>query len=122
MLTKNKHFKIDTLIVLLLAMNLFPLKCRSRSACKYVQSILELHFLLLYHEPFGKHSMILTAIKKKPSENIVGKGGNAGNQHFLLFPQYFLLFQRKRQKRLTFILSSANAFNLVKSIVLDIVW
>ena len=22
-------------------------------------------------------------------ENIVGKGENAGNQHFLLFPQYF---------------------------------
>ena len=25
-------------------------------------------------------------------ENIVGKGENAGNQHFLLFPQYFLSF------------------------------
>ena len=23
------------------------------------------------------------------TENIVGKGGNAGDQHFLLFPQYF---------------------------------
>ena len=29
---------------------------------------------------------------KKPLENIVGKGENAGNQHFLLFPQCFLLF------------------------------
>ena len=28
----------------------------------------------------------------KPSENIVGKGENAGNQHFLLFPQCFLPF------------------------------
>ena len=25
-------------------------------------------------------------------ENIVGKGENAGNQHFLLFPQCFLVF------------------------------
>ena len=23
------------------------------------------------------------------AENVVGKGENAGNQHFLLFPQYF---------------------------------
>ena len=30
--------------------------------------------------------------RKKPSENIVGKGENAGNQHFLLFPQCFLPF------------------------------
>ena len=27
---------------------------------------------------------------KKPLEKIVGKGENAGNQHFLLFPQCFL--------------------------------
>ena len=29
-----------------------------------------------------------------PLENIVGKGENAGNQHFLLLPQCFLLFQK----------------------------
>ena len=28
-------------------------------------------------------------------ENILGKGENAGNRHFLLFPKYFLLFQNK---------------------------
>ena len=33
--------------------------------------------------------------RKKNSENIVGKGENAGNQHFLLFPQCFLAYQRK---------------------------
>ena len=32
---------------------------------------------------------------KKLSENIVGKGENAGNQHFLLFPQSFLSFPRQ---------------------------
>ena len=28
-------------------------------------------------------------------ENIVGNGENAGNQHFLLFPQYFQMYQRQ---------------------------
>ena len=31
----------------------------------------------------------------KVFENIVGKGENAGNQHFFLFPQGFLSFQKK---------------------------
>ena len=35
---------------------------------------------------------ILMTQRKKTLENIVGKGENAGNQHFLLFPQYFLSF------------------------------
>ena len=47
------------------------------------------------------------------SQNIVGKGENAGKQHFLLFSQCFLLYQRQKLSfMLTFILSSANAFNL----------
>ena len=33
--------------------------------------------------------------KKKPFENIMGKGENAGNQHFLPFPQCFLPYQRQ---------------------------
>ena len=35
---------------------------------------------------FGKG---LTTLKKEPFENIVGKGENAGNQYFLLFPTMF---------------------------------
>ena len=31
-----------------------------------------------------------TTFKKRPSENIVGKGENTDNQHFFLYPQYFL--------------------------------
>ena len=31
----------------------------------------------------------------KPFENIVGKGENAGHQHFLLFPQCFLPFPKE---------------------------
>ena len=40
-------------------------------------------------------SRLLTTQHKKPLENIVGKGENAGNQHFLLLPQCFLPFQRQ---------------------------
>ena len=39
-------------------------------------------------------SRLLRTLKRKPSENIVGKGENAGNQHFLLFPQCFLPFPK----------------------------
>ena len=33
---------------------------------------------------------------KKPFENIVRKGDNAGNQHFLLLSQYFQPYQRQK--------------------------
>ena len=42
--------------------------------------------------PFTTQSRLLTPLEKKAFENIEGKGENAGNQHFLLFPQCFLLF------------------------------
>ena len=41
---------------------------------------------------FPKQSRLLTTLRKKPFKNIVGKGENAGNQHFLLFPACFLPF------------------------------
>ena len=34
-------------------------------------------------------SQLLTTLRKKAFENIVGKGEYAGNQHFLLFPTMF---------------------------------
>ena len=37
----------------------------------------------------------LMMLKKKPFENIVGKRENAGNHHFLLFPQCFLPFLKQ---------------------------
>ena len=43
--------------------------------------------LTLYH-PIQTFETLV----KMPFENIVGKGENAGNQHFLLFPQRFLPF------------------------------
>ena len=38
-------------------------------------------------------SQLLMTLGKNPFENIVGKGENAGNQHFLLFPQCFQRYQ-----------------------------
>ena len=44
----------------------------------------------LYHTILTVNTM-----DKKPFENIEGKGENGGNQHFLLFPQCFLPFQKQ---------------------------
>ena len=38
----------------------------------------------------------IQTLKQRASENIVGKGENAGNQHFLLFPNCFLPYQRQK--------------------------
>ena len=45
------------------------------------------------------HSHTMTSFDapwKQAFENIVGKGENAGNQYFLLFPLCFLLYQRQK--------------------------
>ena len=62
----------------------------------------------------------MTSCEKKPFENNMGKGENAGNQHFLLFPQCFTLPKTKFNfsATLNFVLSSANAFNLDLSKIL----
>ena len=55
-------------------------------------------------------------LKRKPFENIVGKGENVGNLHFLLFPQCFLPPPKTNFNfSAEFDLSSANAFNLDQS-------
>ena len=54
-------------------------------------------------------------LKKKALENNVGKGENAGNQHFLLFAKSFLLQHREIAIFVTFNFLFANAFNLVAS-------
>ena len=49
---------------------------------------------------FDYHPITLNHTNKDPKkealENPVGKRENAGNQHFLLFPQCFLLYQREK--------------------------
>ena len=57
---------------------------------QWVSAIWREMLLTLYHK-----IPIFNNLKKKPLENIVGKGENAGNQHFHLFPQCFLLFPKQ---------------------------
>ena len=51
-------------------------------------------------------------------ENIVEKGENAGNQHFLLFQQCFFCPSQNQFQYLSYLLS-ANAFNLDQSKILS---
>ena len=51
--------------------------------------------LWLLCQSFTIQSRLLTTLSKRPFEKIVGKGENAGNQHFLLFPQCFQPYQRQ---------------------------
>ena len=53
----------------------------------------------------------LTTLTNRPYENIMGKGENAGNQHFLLFPLHFLPFP----KQISIFQSPAGALNLAQS-------
>ena len=45
-------------------------------------------------KPFTALCRLVTSLAKKPFENVVGKGENAGTQHFFLFPQRFLCYSR----------------------------
>ena len=49
-----------------------------------------------HYESLTTQSRGLKASNKRAFENIVGKGENAGNQHFLLFPQCFLPYHRPK--------------------------
>ena len=46
------------------------------------------NFVRAWNQPFSTYTQVLTT-KKKAFKNNVEKGENAGNQHFLLFPQCF---------------------------------
>ena len=72
--------------------------------------------LNIFVDALTLYPTIPTTLKIKPFENIVGKGENAGNQLFLLFPQYFLPFPKQISffQSLLF-LSSSNAFVLGQS-------
>ena len=45
---------------------------------------------------FTTQSQLLTTLSKTPFENIEEKGENAGNQHFVLFPECFQPCQRQK--------------------------
>ena len=72
--------------------------------CKWVN-------LVLFHTNLS--------LRKKTFENIVEKEEHAGNQHFLLFPQFFLPFLWQIFTGVKFHLSSENAFILIKFKVLS---
>ena len=62
-----------------------------------------------------------TNVVKKHFESIMDKAENAGNQHFLFFPQCFLLYLRKLTPvHVNFNLSSAYIFNSDQSKI--VVW
>ena len=72
------------------------------------------HHLTLYHTI----PTFMTPIEKA-FENIVGKGENAGNQHFLLFPQCFLSFTKQISNfQSPLVCRLYNAFNLNQSKIL----
>ena len=71
--------------------------------------------ILLSGKELTCYHTILAVPGKKPFEHIVGKGENADNQHFLLFQQCFLPYQRKNALLAALRLSSASTFNLDRS-------
>ena len=52
-------------------------------------------YCLVMGQLLTKQFHLFTSLRKKPFENIVGEGENAGNQHFLLFPKGFLSCKRQ---------------------------
>ena len=88
---KQMQVSACTLIMLLLPFSFQTFKDQSHLfmvGLKVVNMALNLAFQL-----FPTKSRLLTTLDKKAFENIVGKGENAGNQHFLLFPQCFQPYQ-----------------------------
>ena len=60
--------------------------------------------------------------KKKPFRNFMGKGKNAGKQHFLFIPQcFFLYFQKDMHfsRHKEFVVCKINTFNLDKFKILS---
>ena len=49
-----------------------------------------------FYKPLPTQLKLLMTLRKMPFENIVEKAENAGCQHFLLFPQSFLLYQDEK--------------------------
>ena len=61
-----------------------------------ITTIVRFYRQLPSYELFTTQSQVLTNPRKKPFENIVGKGENGGNQHFLLFPHCLLSYQKQK--------------------------
>ena len=88
-------------------------------ACYKQFLLFSLCFPQLYIFSVSKFGNGLTNLRKKTLEKIVEKGENAGNLHFLLFPQFSFLSKTDFAIRATCNLSSATPFNLVKCKILS---
>ena len=71
------------------------------------------------HWLFNKQSQLFTTLRQRPFQNNVGKGENAGHQHFLFFPQCFLPIRTNSIICATLTFSSADAFNWNKAKILS---
>ena len=97
-------FSLSTFYVLF--SNKFAISCRQMANVLniYFSPFLDLFFIIVIPAYvrwkqfylFTTQFRFLTTLKQKVFENIVGKGENAGNQHFLLLPQCFLLYLREK--------------------------
>ena len=61
----------------------------------FLHRVIEIQDCVVQGKLFTTQSRLLMTLLKEPFENIVGKGENAGNQHFLLCPQCFLPFPKQ---------------------------
>ena len=64
---------------------------------------------------FPKQGLVFTCLQYKSSENTVGKGENARNKEFLLFPVFSTHLENFPQFSSNLKLSSANSLNLEES-------
>ena len=77
---------------------LFP-QCFVPHFSFYIDKVLVLSFDNLQIIPvqlFTTQSRLLTTLRKRPFENIVGKQETGGDQHFLLFQQCFQPYQTQK--------------------------
>ena len=66
-----------------------------RTSLKFRHSVKGLSEMFQVIKPLPNDSRILMTPWRMPFKSMVGKGENAGDQHFLLFPKCFLLFDRQ---------------------------
>ena len=90
-------------------------KCRKCASVKTLNTNIPM-FLFLLNWRFTTQFRLLKILYKKTFKNIVGKGENAGNQHFLLFPECFP--KTNFSSWIIFTFSSANALIFVYSKIL----
>ena len=89
----NKQFLLFSQCFLPYMALIFHFKCTFKCCLQFVSIWTSLKFCrLVMSKLITTQSQLLAPLEKRALENIVGKGENAGSQHFFLFPPYFLPF------------------------------